>query len=72
YFLYYCLKKMSDSESTRQALIVEKFALKESIDDLAKQIQNLEASFKRRFQALEEILTQRLGGPNINNELLVR
>nr|MCG7218676.1 hypothetical protein [Candidatus Liberibacter asiaticus] len=60
---------MSQSESTHQPPIVEKYAIKELVDDLARQIQNLKTLFERRFQALEAILTQRLGGPNINNKL---
>ncbi|MCG7218700.1 MAG: hypothetical protein K6253_02740, partial [Candidatus Liberibacter asiaticus] len=63
------MEKMFDSESTRQVPIVKGYAAKESLDALARQIKNLEASFERCFQTLEAILTQHLDGPNINNKL---
>nr|MCG7218748.1 hypothetical protein [Candidatus Liberibacter asiaticus] len=72
-FFYHCFKKkLSNSEFTRQALTINKYAAKESVDALTRQIQNLEVSFKRRFQTLKAILTQCLGEPNINNEFSVR
>nr|MCG7218729.1 hypothetical protein [Candidatus Liberibacter asiaticus] len=48
-FIYLFIKKMLDCKSIRQVLTIKKYATKELVDALARQKQNLEASFDRLF-----------------------